>query len=247
LIIGISGSDPAATAAAAAHLAGRGFVAVGDDALEPGAADAEPAAGRHYVVDANAAPRAYEALRARADFREIAAQGWARGAGPTPAAIAFAADEILRAVERPPWDDYFMRIAHVVASRSNCLKRHVAAVIVKDRRIISTGYNGTPRGTRNCDEGGCPRCARLAPSGTALEECVCSHAEENAITQAAYHGTCIRDTTLYTTFSPCLTCTKMIINSGIREVVYEAEYPLGRTALDLLREAGVAVRRHPET
>ena len=83
--------------------------------------------------------------------------------------------------ERPDWDEYFMEIAKVVALRSNCSRRHVAAVIVKDKRIISTGYNGTPRGIKNCNEGGCPRCSGHAPSGTGLEECICSHGEENAI------------------------------------------------------------------
>jgi dCMP deaminase len=145
--------------------------------------------------------------------------------------------------ERPGWDEYFMAIARVVASRSNCVKRKVAAVITVDRRIISTGYNGTPRGVRNCNEGGCPRCNAFAEGGTRLDECLCSHGEENAITQAAYHGVSVRGGTLYTTFSPCLTCTKMIINAGITEVVYNADYPLGGVALELLREAGVKVRR----
>jgi dCMP deaminase len=150
---------------------------------------------------------------------------------------------LMSAVERPDWDEYFMSIAKVVATRSNCLKRKVAAIIVKDRRVVSTGYNGTPRGARNCNEGGCPRCGSLAPSGTALEDCLCCHGEENAITQAAYHGTSLKGTTLYTTFAPCLLCTKMIINSGIAEVVYNKEYPLNDRALDLLRECGVLLRQ----
>ncbi len=145
--------------------------------------------------------------------------------------------------ERPSWDEYFMSIARVVASRSNCVKRKVAAVVTKDRRIISTGYNGTPRGVPNCNEGGCPRCNAFAEGGTRLDECLCSHGEENAITQAAYHGVTVRDGTLYTTFSPCLTCTKMIINAGISDVVYNVDYPLGDLSLDLLREAGVKVRQ----
>lgn len=145
--------------------------------------------------------------------------------------------------ERPGWDDYFMRIARVVALRSNCVKRKVAAVITLDRRIISTGYNGTPRGTRNCNEGGCPRCNSFAPGGASLGDCLCSHAEENAITQAAYHGVSVRGATLYTTLCPCLTCTKMIINSGIVEVVYNADYPVGEVSLGLLREAGIMVRQ----
>lgn len=144
---------------------------------------------------------------------------------------------------RPDWDDYFLGIAKMVALRSNCIKRKVAAVLVKDRRIISTGYNGTPRGVKNCNEGGCPRCNNLSASGKNLEECFCSHAEENAITQAAYHGVIIKDSTLYSTYSPCLICTKMIINSGIREVVYNVDYELLEAARHLLEEAGVHLRQ----
>ena len=145
--------------------------------------------------------------------------------------------------ERPDWDEYFMSIARVVASRSNCVKRKVAAVITLDKRIVSRGYNGTPRGTRNCNEGGCPRCNSFAEGGTRLDECLCSHGEENAITQASYHGVSVRGGVLYTTFSPCLMCTKMIINAGIEEVAYNATYPLADVPLALLREAGVKVRQ----
>ncbi len=146
-------------------------------------------------------------------------------------------------MRRPSWDEYFMQIAHVVAGRSNCIKRKVAAIIVKDRRIISTGYNGTPKGTKNCSEGGCPRCNSFSESGKDLEQCLCSHGEENAIVQAALHGIAIKGATLYTTFSPCLLCAKMIINSGIREVVYEGQYPLEEKARQLLEEAGVQIRK----
>ena len=145
--------------------------------------------------------------------------------------------------ERPSWDEYFMSIARVVASRSNCIKRKVGSVIALDRRIISTGYNGTPRGIRNCNEGGCPRCAGAAEAGTRLDECLCSHAEENAITQSAYHGVSVRGGTVYTTFCPCLICTKMIINAGLSEVVYDAHFPLGEVSVALFREAGIKVRQ----
>ncbi len=146
--------------------------------------------------------------------------------------------------ERPGWDAYFMDIARVVASRSNCVKRKVAAVITLDRRIIATGYNGTPRGVRNCNEGGCPRCNSFAPGGTQLGECLCSHGEENAIVQAAYHGVSVKGATLYTTCCPCLLCTKMVINAGISEVVYNADYPLGDLSLELLEASGVKVRQY---
>jgi len=145
--------------------------------------------------------------------------------------------------QRPGWDEYFMDIAHVVASRGNCSRRKVAALIVSDRRIISTGYNGTPRGIGNCFEGGCPRCASGAPSGENLGECICAHAEENSIVQAAYHGISVRNSTLYCILSPCLMCTKMIINAGIKEVVYETEYHFTEQARDLFKTAGVLCRQ----
>jgi dCMP deaminase len=151
--------------------------------------------------------------------------------------------KLFREVQRPSWDEYFMNIAKVVASRSNCMKRKVAAIIVRDKRVVSTGYNGTPRGTRNCNEGGCPRCNNFATSGTALDECLCSHGEENAIVQASYHGVSLKDGVIYTTFAPCLQCAKMIINSGIREVVYNMEYPLNASAFRLFQEANVFIRK----
>lgn len=160
-----------------------------------------------------------------------------------------AADHLLSSLsaefkaDRPTWDEYFMNIAKVVSSRSNCMKRQVGAIIVRDKRIVSTGYNGTPRGIKNCNEGGCKRCNSFAESGTKLDECICSHAEENAIVQAAYHGISIRGGTLYTTYSPCLNCTKMIINAGIVEVVYNEAYPLADEPFRLLKEAGVRARQ----
>ena len=160
----------------------------------------------------------------------------------TDVALAGTSDDFK--LNRPGWDDYFMGITKVVAFRSNCMKRKVAAIIVKDKRIISTGYNGTPRGTKNCSEGGCPRCNNFGESGKNLEECLCSHGEENAIVQASYHGISIKDSTVYTTFSPCLLCTKMIINAGIREVVYNIAYPLSDSSIKLLKQAGIKTRQH---
>ncbi len=136
-----------------------------------------------------------------------------------------------------------MNIAYVVAKRSNCCRRQVAAVIVHDRRIISTGYNGTPRGITNCDEGGCARCHSTIPSGEGLGDCICCHAEENAIVQAAYHGISIKNGVLYCTTSPCLLCTKMIINAGLSEVVYENEYHLNKQAHALLHAVDIICRK----
>jgi dCMP deaminase len=145
-------------------------------------------------------------------------------------------------MQRPDWDNYFMEIAQVVARRGNCSRRQVAAVIVKENRVISTGYNGTPRGITNCCDGGCPRCDSDTPSGSNLSECLCCHAEENAIVQAAYHGIAVKNAVLYTTFSPCLLCAKMIINSGISEVVYHQRYSIDDVSQRLLKEAGIIIR-----
>ena len=145
---------------------------------------------------------------------------------------------------RPDWDTYFMEIAQVVATRANCSRRKVAAVLVSENRIISTGYNGTPRGVKNCFEGGCARCAGTAPSGSSLEECICVHAEQNAICQAAYHGIHVAGATLYVTISPCLTCAKLLINAGIKEVVYGGDYAFTAQTEKLLAEAHVVCRRY---
>lgn len=140
-----------------------------------------------------------------------------------------------------------MGIAQVVATRSNCSRRHVAAVIVKDNHILSTGYNGTPRGVTNCFAGGCPRCAGHAESGSHLEECLCVHAEQNAICQAAYYGHALAGSTIYVTISPCLTCAKLIVNAGIREVVYGGDYAFLDTVKRMFRSAGVKHRNFKAT
>jgi dCMP deaminase len=141
---------------------------------------------------------------------------------------------------RPGWDEYFMEIAQVVAKRSNCSRRQVAAVIVKDNHLLATGYNGTPRGVRNCFDGGCPRCAGKTPSGKGLDECLCVHAEQNAICQAARYGLNVAGGTIYVTLSPCLTCAKLIVNAGISRVVYGGDYTAFLdTVKAMFREAGI--------
>ena len=126
-------------------------------------------------------------------------------------------------MQRPELDDYFMEIAQVVASRSTCLRRHAGAVLVKDKRILSTGYNGVPKGLPHCADNGCSRAQY--PSGTHHELCRAVHSEQNAIIQAAIHGVCIEGATLYCTHQPCTLCTKMLINAGIVRVVYHEDYP----------------------
>ena len=138
-----------------------------------------------------------------------------------------------------------MEIAHVVAKRSNCSRRHVGAVVMKDNHILSTGYNGTPHGVKNCFAGGCPRCAGEAKSGSHLEECLCVHAEQNAICQAALFGSSLKGGTIYVTISPCLTCAKLIINAGIEEVVYGGEYSeFLDTVKKIFKASGVKYRSY---
>lgn len=143
-------------------------------------------------------------------------------------------------LSRPSWDEYFMEIAHVVKKRSTCLRRQVGAVIVKERQILSTGYNGAPRGLLHCIDIGCQREKLGIPSGERHELCRATHAEQNAIVQAAYSGISIKDATVYCTTMPCVLCSKMIINAGIKRVVFEGSYPDGMS-LDILREAGVEI------
>lgn len=144
---------------------------------------------------------------------------------------------------RPTWDEYFMEIAEVVAKRSNCSRRSVGAVIMKDNHILSAGYNGTPRKVKNCFEGGCPRCSGKVESGKHLDECYCSHAEQNAICQAAEYGNSIAGGTIYVTISPCITCAKMIINSGLKEVVFGGDYAFLDKVGELFNCAGVKYRK----
>ena len=136
-----------------------------------------------------------------------------------------------------------MDITHLVAKRSTCLRRQVGAVLVKDKKILATGYNGAPSRLEHCLDIGCLRERQGIPSGERHELCRGLHAEQNAIVQAAYHGIGIKGSVLYTTFSPCLLCTKMIINAGIAEVVYNQDYPLAGPAKALLKEAGVQLRQ----
>jgi len=143
---------------------------------------------------------------------------------------------------RPPWDNYFMRIAFLVAERSTCLRRKVGAVIVKDKRILTTGYNGVPKGLKHCAEVGCLRDKLNIPSGQRQEICRGMHAEQNAIIQAAVFGVSIDGSTIYTTNFPCITCTKMIINSGIVKIIYADEYP-DDLSKELLAESTVEVQQ----
>ena len=148
---------------------------------------------------------------------------------------------------RKSWDEYFMEIAEIVKTRSTCLRRQVGAVIVKDNRIITTGYNGAPSGLRHCtDIGGCERERLHIPSGQRHELCRALHAEQNAIIQAAKLGVNIDGSTLYCTHQPCILCAKMIVNAGIVRVVYHSGYP-DDFALDIFKEARVLVERYSES
>jgi dCMP deaminase len=144
---------------------------------------------------------------------------------------------------RPDWDDYFMQIAYLVAQRSTCLRRQVGALLVADRRILSTGYNGAPQGLPHCAElGGCLREAMQIPPGERQELCRALHAEQNAIIQAAVHGVGLRGVTCYSTIQPCVTCAKMLINANVRRIVFAGEYP-DPLARQMLEEAGILLER----
>ncbi len=136
--------------------------------------------------------------------------------------------------ERPTWDQYFMRMAFLAASRSNCTRRKVGAVIVKDKNVLATGYNGPPSGTVHCDVVGCIRDELNVPSGERHELCRGLHAEQNAIIQAAVHGVSIKDAVIYVTTHPCVVCSKMLMNAQIREIIYAQGYPDELSELMLL-------------
>jgi dCMP deaminase len=144
-------------------------------------------------------------------------------------------------IERPSWDEYFMKVALLVCQRSTCLRRRVGAVLVKHKQILATGYNGAPKNIAHCDETGCLRQKLGVPSGQRHEICRGLHAEQNVLLQAAQFGVSTRESTLYITNSPCSICAKMIINAGIKEVVILDDYP-DKMAVDFLKEAGVVLR-----
>lgn len=152
-------------------------------------------------------------------------------------------DVLIMEHQRISWTDYFMEIAHVVKKRSTCLSRQVGAIIVKDNHIVTTGYNGAPSGMEHCLSKGCIRKQMEIPSGQRHELCRAVHAEQNAIIQAAKIGLSVYGATLYCTTAPCAICAKMIINAGIKTVVYEGDYP-DALAMEYLNEAGVEVERY---
>lgn len=146
---------------------------------------------------------------------------------------------------RPDWDTYFMDMAKLASRRSSCLRRAVGAVLVKDRRVLSTGYNGVPSGVTHCEVTGCLRERLGVPSGERHELCRGLHAEQNAIIQAAFHGVSIRDAVLYCTTLPCIICAKMLINAGVRRIVYLEGYADSLTE-EMLGEVGMELVRLEE-
>lgn len=144
--------------------------------------------------------------------------------------------------KRPSWDEYFLEMASLVAKRSTCLRRSVGAVLVRDKRILATGYNGAPSGLEHCFEIGCLRVKLKVPSGERHELCRALHAEQNALIQASLHGISVKGATLYTTTQPCVICAKMLINAGIREIVMADGYP-DKMAMDFLKQAKIKVRK----
>ncbi len=142
---------------------------------------------------------------------------------------------------RPSWDEYFLEVASVVANRSTCLRRKVGAVIVKDKRILATGYNGSPSGLKHCLDIGCLRDKLGIPSGQRHELCRGLHAEQNAILQAVVHHIDIKNSFLYATNQPCIICAKMLINAEIKEIIISSGYP-DELAKEMLKEAKIKIR-----
>jgi len=146
-------------------------------------------------------------------------------------------------MSRPDNDTYFMRMADLVATRSTCLRRQVGAVIMKEKRVLTTGYNGAPKGLKHCAEVGCVRTQNNIESGTRHELCRGVHAEQNAVIQAAYFGASIKDASIYTTNFPCVMCAKILVNAGIIEVIYKDDYE-DLLSKDIMNESKVIVRRY---
>ncbi|OGW76130.1 MAG: cytidine deaminase [Omnitrophica bacterium RBG_13_46_9] len=147
----------------------------------------------------------------------------------------------IKKISRPDWDRYFLSISKLISERSTCLRRKVGAVLVKDKRILATGYNGAPSNITHCDETGCLREELSVPPGQRHELCRGLHAEQNALLQAALHGVSVEGAKIYTTVQPCIICAKMLINAGIQEIIITGHYP-DRMARDFLKEARVRVR-----
>ncbi len=143
--------------------------------------------------------------------------------------------------KRPSWDEYFTEMASLVSKRSTCLRRYVGAVLVKDKRILATGYNGAPSGLKHCVEVGCLRKKLHIPSGERHELCRALHAEQNALIQASLYGISVKGSVLYSTCQPCVICAKMLINAGIKEIVILEGYP-DKMAMEFLKAAGIKVR-----
>lgn len=144
--------------------------------------------------------------------------------------------------KRPTWDEYFIDVAKLVAKRATCLRRSVGAVLVKDKRILATGYNGAPSGLKHCIDIGCMRQKLKIPSGERHELCRALHAEQNALIQASLYGISVKGSTLYATNQPCVICAKMLINAGIKEIVIAEGYP-DKMAMDFLKQAKIKIRK----
>ena len=144
--------------------------------------------------------------------------------------------------KRPSWDEYFLEMAKLISKRSTCLRRSVGAVAVRDKRILATGYNGAPSGLAHCGDIGCLREKLNIPSGQRQELCRGLHGEQNVIIQAVIHKVDLKDSTLYVTNQPCITCTKMLISAGIKKIVILDGYP-DELARRMLKEAGIKVRK----
>ena len=147
----------------------------------------------------------------------------------------------MKKTARPDWDEYFLNIAKLVSERSTCLRRNVGAILVKDKKILATGYNGAPTNIMHCSKTGCIRIKLNVPSGQRHELCRGLHAEQNSLLQAALHGVSAKESILYSTIQPCIICAKMLINAGIKKIVILGKYP-DKMSASFLKEAKVKIK-----
>lgn len=233
-----AGAEAEAAASTTLHL-GIGELALPDAPINP----RNPAAISHASASSSPHPSSSSSLYA------LAQQAHLRVLNPFASLSALHAhlatlDLTNSARLRPSWETYFLSLCTLASLRSNCMKRRVGAVLVRDNRVLSTGYNGTARGVRNCHEGGCPRCNGSARGGERLDECLCLHAEENALLECGRERGGAEGTVLYCNTCPCLRCAVKIVQTGVREVVYQLEYSVDHRSSEIFREAGVGFRKY---
>ncbi|KAI8323145.1 hypothetical protein GQ54DRAFT_121046 [Martensiomyces pterosporus] len=233
----------------------RGHASLDDLALNPDAHGSDPSQSIPLVQDKQPAALLSPIIRNATNAHELNLKRMLASANVLIANTFPTIDDLYEHLDRidllngerlrPSWDTYFMLLSELASHRANCMKRKVGCILVKDNQIIATGYNGTPKGITNCNEGGCPRCNAGTPCGVSLDHCLCIHAEENALLEAGRGR--VRNAegvVLYCNTCPCLGCAKKIVQVGVKVVVYSKGYGMDELTLKLFKEAKIVVRQH---